>query len=143
MGRERGSHAVLRGTVRELLYASRALRASRLSVVRGLSEGEHRSENGGKVMTGKLYRGHKIVYDPTAVPLKRGDGGRDAIERGECSLTEWLAWDWSRQADERLDAIALDVSDLADRVHVLNAIVLLAFLVMTSALAIMLGLILL
>lgn len=84
--------------------------------------------------------------DPTRYPQGRAhvngtrpDDGRTAVTEDGRSLTAWVVWDWSRNVDEQLDAIASDTFDLADRVHFLTAIVVAAFLVLIVALAITIG----
>ena len=53
-------------------------------------------------------------------------------------LTDYLANDWSRTTDQRLDAIAADTFDLADRVNQSLIIVVAAFLIIAVGLAAML-----
>jgi hypothetical protein len=67
------------------------------------------------------------------------DGGRGAIVDGSASLTDWLVWDWTRVTDERIEQLDVDMFDLADRVHVLNVIVICVFLVIVVALAIVIA----
>ena len=71
------------------------------------------------------------------------DGGRGAVLSGAASLSEWLVWDWTRQTDERLDALAADVYDVAEQAHRLATLVVAAFLIFAVALSIVIGVIVL
>lgn len=65
------------------------------------------------------------------------DGGRSAILDGSCSLTEWMVWDWTRQVDQRLDHVTAESYDLADRVHALSAMVIVALLLLVTAVTVL------
>lgn len=66
------------------------------------------------------------------------DGGRAAVLSGAATLSEWLVWDWTRQCDERLDALAADTYDAAEQTRRLGTLVVATFLVITVALSIVL-----
>lgn len=71
------------------------------------------------------------------------DANRANVMEGGQSLTSWLVWDWSRAVDERMERIAADTYDLADRVHYLNITVMVTFLVIVLALSIVIGVVVL
>lgn len=62
------------------------------------------------------------------------DRGRSSILNGECSLTEWLVWDWSRQVDDSLDTANEQIFDLVDKVRYLNILIVSMFTVVIFAL---------
>jgi hypothetical protein len=71
------------------------------------------------------------------------DGGRAAILAGAATLTDWIVWDWTRQIDERLDALAADVYDAAEQAHRLATLVVATMMVFAIALSIVIGVIVL
>jgi hypothetical protein len=71
-----------------------------------------------------------------------GDGRASVLEDGR-SLTSWVVWDWSRAVDDKLETLAADTYDLADRVHYLNVTVMVAFLVIVLALSVVIGVVVL
>jgi len=69
------------------------------------------------------------------------DGGRGAVLTGAASLSEWLVWDWTRQIDERFDALIAELYDVADQCRHLCQLVVATFLVFVIALSIVIGLV--
>jgi hypothetical protein len=85
--------------------------------------------------------GRASVHVGGIAPDDTGDGRAEVMDGR--SLTSWVVWDWSRAVDDKLETLAADVYDLADRVHYLNVTVMVAFLVQVLALSIVIGVVVL
>jgi len=88
-------------------------------------------------------QGRARLIAPPKAPPERDDGARARAATGDDPLVEWLVWEWSRATDNRLDMMAADTFDLADRVHYLNILVLTTFLALVVAASIALAAVLL